>query len=149
MAIGTGTGALAAPAPGDLGLGLLLGDPTAGTAKYFLTKSQAVDFGVGVSEDLTLIGDYVFHGWDLLPQSKRGELSAYASLGARLEMLRDTDFGVRTMLGLSYWPHFKRSTEFFLELGPAFRVAPYARVRIDGGFGLRVYFAPLRAGPKG
>lgn len=130
---------------GQLGLGVLLGDPTSASAKYFVTETQAVDAGVGVSQTLTLHADWVWHGWDLAPQPKKGKLGASISLGGRLETQRDTDFGIRTLLGLSYWPSaFKRPAEFFLELGPVFRVAPEVRVRIDGGFGVRVYFSRVK-----
>lgn len=126
---------------GDFGLGGVVGDPTGATAKYFLSSRQALGAGVGVSDTLTLIADYSWHAWNVLPQPKRGELGLYASLGGRLETQKHTDFGIRTLAGLSYWPRFKRKAEFFLELGPVFRVAPDVRVRIDGGFGLRVYLA--------
>ena len=48
---------------------------------------------------------------------------------------------IRTMLGLSYWPHLKHPVELFLELGPVYRVTPSpVRVRPDGSFGARWYF---------
>jgi len=138
---------LAAPASaqqkGQLGLGILLGDPTSGTAKYFLDDKNAFDFGIGWSADVVLHADYVWHGWELIPDPSRGKLAAYAAIGPRFETQRDFDFGIRTMLGLSYFPHLKRRVvEFFVELGPCFRLEPTpARVRVDGGFGLRYYFS--------
>lgn len=134
------------PRAGQLGLGVMLGDPIAGTLKYFVTDKSAVDFGIGASQDLVLIADYVWHGWTLLPQPKRGQLGVYLSGGPRLEMEDPTDFGIRTMAGLSYWPKLKtRTAEFFLELGPVYRLTPApVRVRVDGGFGVRVYFSPSR-----
>lgn len=128
----------------QLGVGVLLGDPTSGSLKYWLNDTEAVDFGIGVSEDLVLHADYVYHGWDLLPQTTRGKLAAYGALGGRLEFEDHTDFGIRTMAGLSYWPKFKRPVEFFLELGPVVRLTEGARVTVDGGFGLRFYFEPRK-----
>jgi hypothetical protein len=134
---------------GLLGAGLLLGDPTAGSLKYFVNEKEAVDFGVGVSDELTLIGDYLWHGWNLLPQPTHGPLGFYFSLGGRLEFQDKTDVGIRTMAGLSYWPQGKRPlkhpVEFFLELGPVLQVAPETRGHLDGGFGLRVYFSPRKS----
>ena len=127
---------------GLLGMGILLGDPTAGTVKYWIDDIQAIAGGIGVSENLLLYADYVFHGWDLIPQPKRGRLAAYAAIGGRLEFTDDTDFGLRALPGVSYWPHFKRPVEFFLEVGPTFRLTKGLRVRAEGGFGLRVYFTP-------
>jgi hypothetical protein len=134
--------AQAGPSAGLLGLGVLLGDPTAGTAKYWFDDRQAVVAGIGVSQNLLLYSDYVFHGWELLPQSKRGRLAAYAAIGGRLEFMDETDFGIRLLPGLSYWPNFKRPVEFFLEVGPVIRLTNGTRVRVDGGVGLRVYFSP-------
>lgn len=132
----------AAQQKGDLGLGMMLGDPTSGSAKYFFHETHAVDFGIGWSADLVLHFDYVYHGWELIPDPKRGKLAAYASIGPRFETQKEFDFGIRTLLGLSYFPHLKRRVvEFFFELGPVFRVEPApTRVRVDGSFGMRYYF---------
>ena len=134
--------AWAAPVGGELGAGLLLGNPAAGTGKYFFDSRQAVDFGMGVSDNFTLIGDYSYHFWGLLPQPKKGDLAVYGSLGGRLETERYNNLLLRMMLGLSYWPKFKRPFEFFLELGPGMRIAPDHHWRVEGGFGLRAYFLP-------
>ena len=114
----------------------------AASAKYFLTGRDALDLGFGISDDVTFIADYVWHGWNLLPQPERGPLALSLSAGPRLELHDQLDFGIRTMVGLSYWPKLKRPTEFFCELGPVYRVVPNVRVRVDGGVGLRVYFTP-------
>ena len=134
----------AAQQAGQLGLGLLLGDPTSGSLKYWINDVEAVDAGIGVSQNLVLHSDYVYHGWELLPQSKRGRLAAYGALGGRLEFMDETDFGIRVMPGLSYWPTLKRPAEFFIEIGPVVRLTNGVRVRIDGGFGLRFYFESRR-----
>lgn len=139
--------AAAARAPGSLGVGPIVGDPTGATAKYFIKEDHALDFGLGVSHTLTLWADYVWHGWEALPQPGKGPLALYLAAGPRLETQNETDFGIRTMAGLSYWPRFKRTYEFYLELGPVYRLAPDVRVRIDGGFGVRYYFAPVRRSP--
>lgn len=134
--------ARAAPAEGELGAGFLIGDPTGGTAKYFFDPRQSVDAALAVSDGFTLIGDYSYHFWDVLPQPKKGELAAYASAGVRLETVGYNNVLFRALGGLSYWPKFKRPFEFFLELGPGLRVAPDIRWRMEGGFGLRAYFLP-------
>lgn len=130
-----------ARAPGSLGVGPIVGDPTGATAKYFIKENHAVDVGLGVSHSLTLWADYVWHGWEALPQPSRGALAFYLAAGPRLETQSETDFGIRTMAGLSYWPKFKRTFELYLELGPVLRLAPDTRVRVDGGFGVRYYFS--------
>jgi len=129
------------PKPGSLGIGILLGDPTSASFKYWLDGRQAIDAGVGVSENLVLHGDYVYHGWELTPQPSRGRLAAYLALGGRLEFEDQTDFGIRLVPGLSYWPRMAtRSAELFLELGPVIRLTNGVRGTVDGGFGFRFYF---------
>lgn len=138
-------GAAFAQQAGQLGLGMMIGEPIGGTAKYFLTDKSALDFGIGYADDFTMIADYVWHGWQLLPQPKRGPLGLYFSVGPRVEFREDTTFGIRTMAGLSYWPKLKtRQAEFFFELGPVTRLAPDVGVRLDGEFGARLYFTPVK-----
>jgi hypothetical protein len=128
---------------GDLGLGVILGDPIGATAKYMFNQRDAVQATLGVSEKLTFTADYVWHGWSLTPQPKRGPLALYLAGGVRLEDQDDFDFGIRTMLGVSYWPKLaNREAEFFVELGPTYRLTNDFRVRVDGGFGVRMYFTP-------
>lgn len=130
---------------GQLGLGVILGDPLGATAKYMINGRDAVQATLGVSKNLTLTADYVWHGWKLTPQPKRGPLAIYLAGGVRLESQTDFDYGIRTMVGVSYWPKFAtREGEFFLELGPTYRLNDDFRVRVDGGFGVRVYFAPSK-----
>lgn len=132
------------PKPGALGIGILLGDPTSASFKYWLDDRQAIDAGVGVSESLVLHGDYMYHGWELTPQPSRGRLAAYVGLGGRLEFEDKTDFGIRVVPGLSYWPKISRSAELFIELGPVIRLTNGVRGTVDGGFGFRFYFEPRR-----
>lgn len=135
---------------GSLGVGAILGDPLGGTAKYFFTGRDAVQLTMGVSHSFVITSDYVWHGWNLTPQPRKGPLGVYLAAGGRFEFQEDElDTGIRTMLGLSYWPKLaSRQAEFFLELGPTYRMARRLdgfRVRVDGGFGLRVYFAPSKS----
>lgn len=137
--------AFAAPAAaqqaGQLGVGVLLGDPTAASVKYFVTNAGAVDFGLGVSNNLVLHADWVQHLWNLKPQPSKGQLGLYGGIGPRLEFEDHTDFGIRLMPGMSYWPKIKQGEfEFFLEIGPVIRLTEGTRVTVDGGFGARYYF---------
>lgn len=133
------------PHAGMLGMGILLGDPTSGSLKYWLDDVHAIDAGVGVSDNLVLHADYMYHGWDLFPQPTRGRLAAYISVGGRLEFEDQTDFGIRLVPGLSYWPKISRPAELFFELGPVLRLTNGVRGTVDGGFGFRFYFEPHRA----
>ena len=139
---------LAAPASaqqvGQLGIGAVLGDPIGLTGKYWVKDAHAFDFGFGASHTFVMWGDYVWHGWEALPQPSRGKLALYLSAGPRLETRTTLDIGIRTMIGLSYWPKLKSQLwEMFIELGPTYRLTNDVRVRVDGGVGLRYYFTPI------
>lgn len=138
-------GTARAQTAGSLGLGVILGDPLGATAKYMFSSRDAVQMTLGVSENLTMTADYVWHGFSLTPQPKKGPLALYLAPGVRLENHDDFDFGIRTMVGVSYWPKLaSREAEFFVELGPTYRLTDEFRVRVDGGFGVRMYFTPER-----
>lgn len=139
---------LAAPAvawaqnSGDFGAGVVVGDPTGITAKYWLDSRWGVDAGVGFSGDAAFYGDLVYHGWDVLPQPKTGRLAATLGLGPRIETNRDTVVGLRTMAGLDYMLP-RHPVEVFFEVGPVFRFEPDRGVDWDAGLGLRFYFGGL------
>lgn len=136
----------AAENPG-IGAGVVVGDPIGGTGQVFLTRTQSVDFGVGFSGDTAFWGDYAWHAWDLFPRPRRGKLEGWASAGLRLETASQTEFGVRTMVGASYWLE-GHPLELFATAGPVFRMTPSGEVDADGGVGVRFYFGPGRGGGK-
>ena len=123
----------------DVGVGVVVGDPIGGTAKLWLDDTLAVDFGVGLSGDAVLWGDLLWHAWDLLPQPPQGRLGAYVGAGPRVETASDVEFGVRTIVGVS-WRLPRHPIELFAEAGPVFRLTQSAGVSADGGAGVRFYF---------
>ncbi len=136
-------GPLWAQQTGSFGAGVVLGDPTGLTGKYWLDGSKALDFGVGFSGDAAFYVDFLWHSWDLMPQPSQGKLAAYAGFGPRLETERDAVLGARTLLGLGYW--FPRHPiELFVEGGPVFRLTPDHDVDADLGLGVRFYFGGAR-----
>jgi len=135
--------AIAAPAVNaqtfkKAGFGVIVGDPIGGTAKLWLDEAYAVDLGVGFSGDTVMWGDLLYHMWNLLPQPEEGKLGVYIGAGPRLETRRDTEFGVRTIAGLT-WRITRQPLEFFAEAGPVFRMTPSGGVGADGGIGVRFY----------
>lgn len=132
-------GSAEARAPGQLGVGVVVGDPIGGVFRYFLTETTSLDLGAGFSGDAALWAEHSWHSWDLLPRPPSGEFDAWVSLGGRVEAKDDTAFGIRTMLGGSYWLP-GRPLEIFLTAGPVFEVTPDGGVGADGGVGVRFYF---------
>ena len=124
---------------GKFGAGVILGNPTGGTAKYWLSGTQAIDMGVGFSTKLAVYGDYLWHGWNVLPQPSAGKLPLYLGLGAQIRTFSPGEFGLRTVAGIAYWlPN--DPLEIFLELVPIFRLTPNSSVGLGAGIGLRYYF---------
>ena len=125
---------------GDVGVGVILGSPTGGTAKLWLSDRQALSAGIGFSSSLMVYGDYLWHSWTVLPQPSEGRLPVYLGLGGQIRTLTPDEFGVRGVLGLAYWLP-RNPVEVFAEFVPVVRVAPWASVGLGGGIGLRYYFS--------
>ncbi|OGS36123.1 MAG: hypothetical protein A2506_11590 [Elusimicrobia bacterium RIFOXYD12_FULL_66_9] len=137
--VATAVSPLWAQKAGDAGVGVVLGAPTAITGKLWLDGTRALDAGLGWNSELTVYGDYLWHGWNVLPQPAEGKLPVYLGLGAQVRTYHDAEFGIRTVAGVAYW--FPRDpVEVFLELVPVFRVTPGTSVGLEAGLGLRYYF---------
>lgn len=134
--------AVAAP-PRQPGIGVVLGDPIGGVFRYFLSDTRSMDLGAGFSGDAVFWVDHAWHAWDLLPRPPSGEFDTWVSLGARVEAADDAEFGIRTMLGGSYWLP-GRPVELFVTAGPVFQMTPNGGVGADGGLGVRFYFGAGR-----
>ena len=124
---------------GDIGAGVILGNPTAVTGKIWLDESQAADAGLGFSTHLAVYGDYLWHSWTVLPQPNQGKLPAYIGLGAQVRTFHDAELGIRTVAGVAYWLP-RDPVEIFFEIVPVFRLEPRDSVGLDAGVGLRYYF---------
>ncbi len=130
---------LRAQKAGDMGVGVVLGNPTAVTGKVWLDPSQAVDAGLGFSTHFAAYGDYLLHGWDVLPHPSRGRLPVYVGLGAQVRTFHETEIGIRAVAGAAYWLP-RDPVEIFLEIVPVLRLEPHGSVGLDAGLGLRYYF---------
>ncbi len=132
-------GSVWAQQAGDIGAGVVVGNPTALTGKIWLDSARAVDAGVGFSSHLAVYGDYLWHSWTVLPQPAQGKLPVYLGLGAQVRTFHDAELGIRTVVGVAYWLP-RDPVEVFLEIVPVFRVTPGDSVGLDAGLGLRYYF---------
>ncbi|MFH2205171.1 MAG: hypothetical protein ABIJ96_18830 [Elusimicrobiota bacterium] len=135
----TGASPLWAQKTGDMGAGVILGNPTGVTGKVWINEAQAVDMGIGFSTKLAVYGDYLWHGWKVLPQPPEGKLPVYFGLGAQVRTFHTAEFGIRAVAGLAYWLP-RNPVEIFLEVAPVFRLTPGTSVGLDAGLGLRYYF---------
>lgn len=129
---------------GNFGIGVIFGEPTGLTAKWWTTKNTAFDFGAAWSfsenGNLHLYADYLFHNFGLFDVSK-GTLPVYLGLGARMLFRENADdkIGVRLPIGIEYyfadWP-----LAVFGEVVPILDLTPETKGDISGGIGVRFYF---------
>lgn len=127
-----------------LGLGVILGEPTGFSLKYWLSDVSAVDAAVGWSfdgeTDFHVHGDYLHHLFDLFPVKGR-RLPLYFGGGLRYKHRdgREDLFGFRGVVGVSYLvPDIP--LDIFLEAGPILDVTPDFEVRHTVGIGARYWF---------
>ncbi len=133
-------GARPAGAAGNrFALGVMVGEPTGVTGKYWLAPARAVDGGASWSmahEDaLELHADYLLHDFSWL-EVDHGYLPVYYGVGGRLLMADRNRLGVRLPVGLSYLTDTRR-VEFFMEAAPIVDVVPDTDFEMGGGLGVR------------
>ena len=131
------------------GFGVIVGEPTGLSLKYWLDDEHAIDgaaaWSFSENDSFQLHGDYLIHNFELLGAD---ELPCYYGLGARIKF-RDSDgrgrneddtiFGIRFPLGITYL-FDEVPLDVFAELVPVLDVAPDADADINAAIGLRFYF---------
>ena len=133
----------------DFGIGIIAGEPTGLSVKYWLDDVYAVDGAVAWSysenDSLQFHGDYLIHDYDLLEDDA---WPVYYGIGARLK-LKDDDgsgsnkkhamFGIRVPLGITYL--FEDAPmDLFFEVVPVLDLSPDVELDINAAVGLRLYF---------
>lgn len=125
------------------GLGIILGEPTGISAKYWTTGSTAFDFGLGYSlkknSRLHLHADYLFHVNNLFNTTEN--ISLYYGPGARLRLVEsgDSRLGFRFDVGLVWVPR-NSPIDVFLEIAPLLDIIPSTDFTVNGGVGVRYFF---------
>jgi len=125
-------------------VGVIFGEPTGLSTKYWLNETIAVDGGVGWSfendTDVELHADVLWHNFEWLPVPQ-GALSVYFGVGARgqLRNPQDDRAGIRLPIGISYL--FQDvPLSVFAEVAPVLDVVPSAEANVMGGIGVRYRF---------
>ncbi len=134
----------------DLGVGVIVGEPTGLSVKYWLDDQQALDGAVGWSfsgeDSFHLHADYLVHRFDFFKNPKDAEGLAgtafYYGVGARLKDKDhddDTAFGIRIPLGIT---HLFADAPFdlFAEIVPLVDLTPDVDLDLNVAVGLRFYF---------
>lgn len=132
----------------NIGLGVILGEPTG--VSFKLWSSQKVGFDAGAAwsfsggEYFQIHGDMLFHNFELF-KVETGRMSLYYGVGARIKFGEDaeggneTTFSARIPVGLTY-EFEKTPIELFLEFVPMLDLIPRTEFRLAGGIGARYYF---------
>ncbi|HAF94797.1 MAG: hypothetical protein A2X34_05415 [Elusimicrobia bacterium GWC2_51_8] len=134
-----GVSPLRAQKAGDAGAGIVFGNPTGSTAKFWLNSSRALNISVGFNTKLALYGDYLWHSWKALPQPSKGRLPVYLGLGAKIMPSSSNEFGLRAVAGIAYWLP-RDPLEIFLEAVPVLRLFHGGGAGLEASAGLRYYF---------
>jgi len=129
---------------GDIGVGVIVGEPTGLSAKMWTTQSTGFDLGLAWSWSgdghFHIHADYLFHDFGIFDVSK-GTLPLYVGIGGRMLFRDNADdkIGVRIPVGLEYyfesWP-----IAVFGEVVPILDLAPSTDFELNGGLGVRFYF---------
>jgi len=133
----------------ELGVGIILGDPTGLSVKYNVSRTKSFDGALAWSDSIA----YHMHG-DLLI-TKPGffkvdnfPMDLYYGIGARLRDRdsdrynkddRGTQLGVRGPLGIRHMMN-DPSVEFFGEVAAVFNLIPSTSLDFDIGIGARYFF---------
>ncbi len=134
------------------GLGVIIGEPTGFSGKYWLNNKEAYDLTVSFrfSSYLYLSGAYLYHNYDVFRNLKDpGSAALYYGAGFRLiadsehnfrkhyeEDTYDAIVGLRGTIGLSYLiPN--HPFEIFFELSPIVNITPVTDLDFSIGVGGR------------
>ncbi len=131
------------PAQARFGVGLMVGEPTGFSFKWWQDGGTAVNAATGWSlgdGDFYVHGDYVWHRV-IEDEKLGGSAPVYYGIGARLLLLdgKDSKVGVRIPLGVNYTFDNGRF-DVFVEIAPIFNVIPKTDFGLSGGVGARFYF---------
>jgi len=128
----------------NIGVGVILGEPTGLSLKFWNKKTTAIDAGAAWSfvsgGYFQVHGDFIFHNFNLF-RVEKGRMSLFYGIGARLKFAegRDTTVSLRIPIGLAY--EFKKTpVELFLEFVPMLDLVPATEFDLAGAAGFRYYF---------
>lgn len=144
---------------GTFGLGVVLGEPTGFTAKYWLQNPSAIDFGLAFTFNnfFLIYADYLYHFPGVFGNQTQfiSELTPYVGGGLVLFFVTNNTPGMnlsyfqsnqgsvglalRIPLGIEWTPS-QVPLGVFLEIAPGIGVVPATFGIVQAGIGVRYYF---------
>ena len=130
------------------GLGIIVGDPTGLSGKYWLGNNSAIDgaaaWSFGGDGALHLHADYLLHNFSLITIPK-GKLPLYYGIGGRIKFSDDARVSVRIPVGLDYMLE-GAPLDLFLEIVPMLDLVPDTDFSLNAGLGIRYFFGGASGG---
>jgi len=134
-----------AKAQNELGVGVILGEPTGLSAKKWLSSEHAIDAALAwsFSHDtrIQVHGDYLYHrSRAFATEGTSGTIPFYFGIGGRMVLGGDDDanIGARFPVGLGKTLR-SAPIELFLEIVPILDLAPDTEFDLNGAVGVRYY----------
>jgi hypothetical protein len=124
------------------GLGIIVGEPTGFSFKYWTSGTTAFDAALAWSfvdeEAFHIHVDYLLHSFTLITVPE-GKLPFYYGIGGRLKTADKAKLGVRVPVGLAYI--FQSAPiDIFLEVVPILNFVPKTDFNINAALGARYFF---------
>ena len=125
----------------NFGIGIIAGDPTGLSAKFYTGHANAFDFAAAWSfkgdGHLLLQADYVWHS--PLSKTSSGLFALYYGIGGRVIFSDDPNVGVRIPVGIDY-VFSNAPVDIFVEVVPVLDLIPSTDFDLNGGIGVRFWF---------
>jgi hypothetical protein len=127
----------------NFGLGIVVGEPTGISGKYWTSRTTAIDGAVAWSFNhegsFYIHGDFLKHHFEIIDISE-GQMPLYYGIGAKAVFADDGIFGAHVPLGIAYL--FEGAPlDVFLEIRPGLNLLPATEFDMSGGIGVRYYFS--------
>jgi hypothetical protein len=127
------------------GIGIILGEPSGLSGKYWLNNTNALDFGLGFSftnfnnSKIQLSCDYLWNNYDFFKTSEK--LIIYYGPGIKILTggSNDAKLGIRGVAGVG-WFIKDAPIDMFFEVAPVIYMIPGTIFKIDVGIGARYFF---------
>ena len=128
----------------DFGLGIMVGEPTGISAKWWISHTSAFDAGLAWSfmndGSLHMHGDYLWHNFDLVSP----KIPFYIGIGGRIKFknnksLTEEKIGIRIPVGLDFFIN-EPTADVFVEIVPLLDLTPKSVLTINGAVGFRYFF---------
>jgi hypothetical protein len=131
---------------GSFGLGIIVGEPTGVSAKFWVTDRTAIDAAAAWSFSdeaaLHLHADYLLHNFDLI-NVEQGRLPIHFGIGGRVKFEDESRVGVRIPVGLTYI-FDGAPVDIFFEVVPILDLIPDTEFDLNAAIGARFFFGQVQ-----